>query len=169
MAKKLSEQILLKIAKTKSGTPFMSLMKEVGLIVKTSVQGFGRLGKNANKVTHHPPLKPITVDYHKYLDKAKNTCGFYKKDGKKHFVISGQFFDSIQSFEDANTSTVTVKPTGERWAYRNLEGKPMGVPPTNEEIGGYLSKRWPIFFVSNTVKKRIVNLVRSYYRRYLTK
>lgn len=171
MAMKLSDQIRKKIKLASSGNPVINLLKEVGLITKTSIQGFGRTGKDANKNKFTPDLKPSTVKYHDYLERCNNAGDFYQYDGKRHMNMSGQFFDSIESYEDDTRLTVLIRPTGDRRPYTDLQGKPIGKgrPIPNYELGKILNAKWPMFFLSDAIKRRIVNLVKSYYRRYLTK
>ena len=160
---KLSDQIRKKIKGVKEASPFNSLAKEIAQIVVTSIQGNARLGKAPDK----SQLAELADEgkHHKWLKKYGNAGQFFG-NGERPYNISGQFLDSIKGIVKGDS--IEIAPDGSRQPYKGPNGPLKGIDD-NFELGLLLNARRRIFYISEPIKKRIVNLVKGYFRRYLSK
>lgn len=87
-------------------------------------------------------------------------------------IFTGQWIKSFVTIIDKENSRkmITVGPSGDHKPYKNLDGSTSGQTISNQKLGQYFKEQgrdWTGF--PERIRSRIVNVVRAYIRRELTK
>lgn len=87
-------------------------------------------------------------------------------------VFTGQWLESFKHriIEQQGKKVVALGPTGTHQPYKNLDGTASGKPIKNETLGKYLldqGRNW--VGIPEKIKKIMINTVRAFIRRELTK
>lgn len=146
----------------------VNLLNQIGETVVKDNRSNARLGKDPDKKRWSKQLAKSSIKSRKQLAEHNSTSEFYGPT-KNNLTFSGQLLNAIAFKAMPHLKQISILfENNTRTPYKTKAGKAIKAP-TNSELYDIHKDKRPFIGVGEALRKRIVNLTKSYLRRNIRK